>query len=355
MVKALDKYVFLRVLKYFFLSYLVFISLFVVVEFISHLDKFLETKNFEFGLIYVFSRVPLYTVRVLPISMLISTLVTVGDFSSTSELTVVKSLGISIYRFSLPIIVFSVFVFFLSVLINEILVPSSTRISREMYAKIEGKSFSFTLEGSVWFRKGRRVFISMDRADVKRRSGEKVMIIEVDENMVPIKRIDSERAIYKGGTEWILEGVVIRNLKEKSFKKMRSLEFDLGISLNDLLFNRVDPEMESFFSLLKSINHLKSMGYNVQSFIVDLYNKISIPFIAIIAALFGIPLGSYNPRNRKGYTVLVAAGLIVFLWFAISIFSALGKSGILPPLYASFSPEVGFASLALILLSRVHT
>ncbi len=354
-MRVLDRYVFLRVLKYFLLSYFVFISLFVVVEFIGHLDKFLEAGNLKFGLIYVLSRIPLYTVRILPVSMLISTLISVGDFSSTSELTVVKSLGISIYRFSLPIIVFSVLVFLLSVFVNEVFVPGATKLSRQMYAKIEGKAFSFSLEGSVWYKKGSKVFVNIGKVDVGKGRGEGITVVEVDENMFPVKRIDAKEGIYRWGTQWVLEDVFIRDIKNGTLNKLKTADYDLGISLNDLLFSKVDPEAESFITLLRNIQHLKDMGYNVNSFKVDLYNKISIPFIVIVAALFGVPLGSYNPRNRRGYTILVAAASIVLLWFAVSIFSALGKNGILPPLYASFSPEVGFASLALILFSRVHT
>jgi len=355
MVKVIDRYVFLRSLKYFLLSYIVFLSLFMLVEYMGHLDRFLEAQNLKFGFIYVLSRVPLYTVRILPISMLISSLVTVSDFSSTYELTVLKSLGISFYRFSAPILFLSLLVFAFSVFVDEAFVPKGVKVSREMYSRMGGKPFSFTIEGSVWFKKGKRTFVKMDRVDVKEGKGERVSIIKLDENLSPVERIDALEASYAGGTNWNLEGVIIRDLKRKVFKKERAMKLDLGISISDLIFYRVDPETESFLSLLRSIRHLRSMGYNVDRFFVDLYNKVSIPLIVIVAALFGIPLGSYNPKNRKGYTVLVAAGSIVLLWFTISIFNALGRNGILPPFYASFSPEVTFASLALILFSRVHT
>ena len=68
-----------------------------------------------------------------------------------------------------------------------------------------------------------------------------------------------------------------------------------------------------------------------------------------------IPLGVFNPRNKKGYTLVIAAALIVLMWITISFFTSLGKSGLLPPLYAAFAPEFMFLSIGLILLSRMET
>ena len=75
----------------------------------------------------------------------------------------------------------------------------------------------------------------------------------------------------------------------------------------------------------------------------------------IIVTLIGIPLGVYNPRNKKGYTVIVAALTVVIMWITVSFFLSLGKGGVLPPLYASLAPLFIFASVGLILLGRLDT
>jgi lipopolysaccharide export system permease protein len=100
---------------------------------------------------------------------------------------------------------------------------------------------------------------------------------------------------------------------------------------------------------------MEKIGYDARTYWVEFYTKFSIPLLPIIVALIGIPLGTYNPRNRKGYTLWVAIGLIVFMWIMISFFINLGKSGVLPPIYASFAPHILFLSVGLWLLARVET
>ena len=56
---------------------------------------------------YLWYATPQFIYYVLPVAGLVATLVTIGVLTRTSELTVMKACGISLYRVALPLLAFS--------------------------------------------------------------------------------------------------------------------------------------------------------------------------------------------------------------------------------------------------------
>ena len=354
MVKILDRYVFFEIAKYFFLSLSTFIVLFIVIDFVSNIDSFLKSGITD-GLLYVIYRIPLYMVRVIPVATLIATMVTLANFSSSSELTVVKSLGISLYRFSLPILFFALLSSMVSCLISELVIPQSIPLAKEIQYKVKKKKNLHISGNSVWFKRDSDLFVFMEQIDPKTFEAKRISIFFLGKEFSPVKRIDAFYGVNIKDGIWKLKDCFERDLLNLKVKSYPEKEIDLGIGKRDLVLTRIEPEIMSSISLYRVIRQLEKVGYDVRSYLVDLYSKFAISFLPLVVAVIGIPLGVFNPRNRKGYTLVIAAALIVLMWINISFFTSLGKSGLLPPLYAAFAPEFMFLSVGLILLSRMET
>jgi lipopolysaccharide export system permease protein len=354
MVKILDRYVFIEVARYFFLSLVTFIVLFVVIDFVSKIDSLLKSGITD-GFLYVTYRIPLYMVRVIPIATLIATMVTLANFSSSSELIVVKSLGISLYRFSLPILFFALLSSVVSCLINELVIPRSIPLAKEIQYKVKKKRNLHISGNSVWFKKSSDLFVFMKQIDTRTFEAKRISIFFLGKEFSPVKRIDAFYGINIKDGIWKLKDCFERDLLNLRVKSYPEKEINLGIGKKDLVLTRIEPEIMNSISLYRVIRQLEKVGYDVRSYLVELYSKFAISLLPLIVAVIGIPLGVFNPRNRKGYTLVIAAVLIVLMWITISFFTSLGKSGLLPPLYAAFAPEFMFLSIGLILLSRMET
>ena len=176
-MKILDRYVLKECATYFTLSLITFITLFAVIDTVSNIDIFIKF-GLKTGVSYIIGRIPLYMVRVIPIATLLSTMATLSKFSSTSELIVVKALGISLYRFSLPIISFSILISFLSLTIEDRMVPLGLRKVREIQA-LTGKSEEKVPFAGIWIKKGKEEFIHFTVYKPKERKGERVSFFKV--------------------------------------------------------------------------------------------------------------------------------------------------------------------------------
>jgi lipopolysaccharide export system permease protein len=355
MVKILDRYVLKESFKFFILALSTFLVLFLVIDFVSNVDTFMKVGLKE-GFLYVLCRLPLYAVRVIPIAVLISTMVTMSSFSSTSELIATKALGISVYRFSLPIIFLGLTASFVSLVLQELVVPPTVKIAKEIKFVALGKKKKelFVSANSLWFKTDNR-FVYMERFFPELGKAEKISIIKVTPNFIPVERIDAEFGKNVKGSEWELRNCYLRNLKKLSVDFQEVKHVNLGIDKKDLVFSKVEPETMGIVELFLLVNQLQKIGYDVTTLLVEMYSKLSISFLPVVVAIIGIPLGVFNPRNRKGYTLVIAALLIVAMWITVSLFLSLGKSGVLPPLYASFAPVFLFLSIGLVLLARVET
>jgi lipopolysaccharide export system permease protein len=195
----------------------------------------------------------------------------------------------------------------------------------------------------------------MEQIDPETFEAKRISIFFLGKEFSPVKRIDAFYGVNIKDGVWKLKDCFERDLLNLKVKSYPEKEIDLGIGKRDLVLTRIEPEIMSSISLYRVIRQLEKVGYDVRSYLVDLYSKFAISFLPLVVAVIGIPLGVFNPRNKKGYTLVIAAALIVLMWITISFFTSLGKSGLLPPLYAAFAPEFMFLSIGLILLSRMET
>ena len=104
----LDRYVSRLYLRVVALSFLALLGLFYISTFIDASDKLFKgvaTGTMVMQLLVY--KTPQFVYFVIPIAALLSVLVTFGTLSRTSELTVMKACGVSLYRVAVPVVLLS--------------------------------------------------------------------------------------------------------------------------------------------------------------------------------------------------------------------------------------------------------
>ena len=107
-MKSVDRYVLKQFIVTAIFALVAFTVIFVVIDLMENLDDFLD-RNATFGIIatYYLYFIPEILKLMLPVGMLLSALFTTGRLSTFSELTALKSSGMSLYRFMAPLLIFS--------------------------------------------------------------------------------------------------------------------------------------------------------------------------------------------------------------------------------------------------------
>jgi lipopolysaccharide export LptBFGC system permease protein LptF len=103
------------------------------------------------------------------------------------------------------------------------------------------------------------------------------------------------------------------------------------------------------------VSQLRSSGFNVVPYLVELHRKLAFPFVTLIMALIAVPFAVTTGNRGAMYGIGVGIVLAILYWTAISVFGAVGSGGLMSPALAAWAPNIIFGCVALYLLLTVRT
>jgi LPS export ABC transporter permease LptG/LPS export ABC transporter permease LptF len=338
----LDRYISRTYIKIVALSFLALLGLFHISTFLDRSDKIFkgQTNTAEVGRL-LFYMTPQFVYYVIPIAALLSVLVTFGLLSRNSELTVMKACGISLYRASLSVIVLSLAFSIAIFQLEQRLLAHANRQAEVLDAKIRGRT--------------PRIFDALNRRWVLGRDGaiyhytyfnpesKELAALRIYQPAADAWRLRSEtfadRAAYRTG--WVGHGVRIADFSTGTPRWQTYTERPLLLEPPDY-FDTEQPvaEMMSVGQLRRYVNELSASGLNVARLSVELQHKLAFPFVTLVMTLLAIPFGVSTGRRGALYAVGLGIVLALAYWIVTSLFVALGKSGLLTPWLAAWSPNI---------------
>ena len=168
------------------------------------------------------------------------------------------------------------------------------------------------------------------------------------------KRIDAKEVIWRG-TYWEFMDGFMRTFDHEGQGTTEYFEkniFPASETPNDLMKNIVRHIDEmSLRELYKEIQEMMLEGKDTLKNRVELYHKISYPFISVVLALLAIPLSLRSSRHGGVlfcFGINLAMGVVFSFLYAMGI--SLGFGGFFSPLFAAWGPFLLFSSLGFYLL-----
>lgn len=358
--RVLHRYVTREYLKIFSLSLSSLILIYVIVLFFQKVDIFIKNEA-PFLLIfqYLLYKIPEVIFQwTLPYAVLLSTLLTLGTFSRHSEITAMKAGGVSLYRITFPLFIIAFFITLISFLGNEYLVPLTNQETRHLLSvKVRKKQpTSFFKNYKIWYHSDHRIF-NIQLLDSKEKALRGFTLYQFDEHFQCIQRIDAREVRWTDG-KWKFYHGAIREFEEGGSIRMtpfRELEFSLPENWESFQTSERQSREMSYIELRNYIQKIQSSGYDSTRYLVDLYSKLSYPFLNLIMILIGIPFALKT--GRSGGTAL-SIGISVMIGFAYGvtfyIFLSFGKSGGLPPFLSAWTSTLLFGLTGIFTLMSIR-
>ena len=377
-MRILDRYLIKQFCFVLLFSLIAFWVIFLVVDLVEHLDKFIDKQAAFFVVVkYYFYYTPYILVLSLPVSMLLSSLFSLGQLAKHNELTAMKSAGISLYRILLPLFILA-FVMSLFVMgFGEILVPITYQKMMEVKTvEIEkGKRETNIILNNVFVQEEDGRIFHLATYDTKEKIGTGALVQRFEENRLKeeirakkvrwenngwlfedgVERIFSDSLAEPGHSEDLgkakLDSLPPNPTEEyQAFDKLFRL--DLKIKPEALAKRQKKPDEMGYFELADYVKIKKRSGQVVAKETTDLHLKIAFPFVNFIIVLFGAPLAA-NPK-RSGLAIGFAISLFIsFVYYTlIRMGQSFGYSEKLPPLLAVWAANILFVILGTILLVK---
>jgi LPS export ABC transporter permease LptF/LPS export ABC transporter permease LptG len=363
-LRLLDAYVTGTYIRIFVLTFAAALAVFYISTFIDHSDELFKGTVGPSTLLQYFAyATPQFVYYVLPLSVLIATLVTVGMLTGSSELIVMRACGVSLYRAAMPMLACAAIVGGLLFVMDATVLGTANRRADALDDQLRGGSRLVTphqpwrrgANGEVYhveaFDRDTQRFHALDvwRVDpamsrlIEQTWAREASYVQTDGNTAGLLRLQSgwTRAFDGDG-------------RSRHFHEFDTEVRALGAAAS---FAQEPPDARfmSFRELQAETSRLAAAGFDVLEQQVELARKVAFPFVGVIMALIAIPFAVTIGRSGTMAGIGVGVALALVYWGAISIAAALGAGGALHPALAAWAPNLLFAAGALYLLLTVRT
>ncbi len=357
----IDRYLVREYLVFLGIGALVGSVLFIVVDLLQTLDRFLRVKPpFVYILQHFAYRLPGELYKGLPMIVLIATVFLFLSLTRQRELDALKAAGISLYRASLPILLTAFAISLASVAFQETALPNINAKAEEVdRVKIRGLlPRHLQRQTQIWYRSSDTRFWRMALLDPAGRSMEGLMVVNIDRDFRLVDRLDARQARWTPDGWFLIDGVYrqVGPLNRVSVEAFDSRLVVMPEHIDDFIQVQNAPDTMSFLELRAYVNKLREGGHQAGRYIVQLYSKLSFPLVHVIMALVAIPFALLSPRSGGravgiGVSIVIAVGY----WIVHSMAMAFAQADLLPPALAAWTANIVFAGLGTALFLSART
>ncbi len=359
-MKILTRYILWEFLKPFILSLAAFSVIIMIIQVFNDIRIIMEFKpGFFLTLKYFFLQIPFLLIQIVPIAVLMAVLFSLSHLSKSSELIAMRAGGVSIFLVAFPLFVSGLVICCLSILVNETIVPKTTRMVR--HAKVveiqkqPEETSSRSRQNISMIGAGNRIY-HIGSFDGNTNTMTDILILEFDRDTHLKSRVDAKSAIYEG-ERWVFNGGYLRLFggddAEVSARAFDHEPVPLEEKPQDFLKEQKEPQELSLMELVGYVRQLKLNGSDYHKELVELHTKIAFPFGCIILAILGIPWG-WTMGKYSGVVFSFGVCLLVAFFYigGMQIGHTLGDSGVLSPAIAMWFMNFFFGVLGPLLLVR---
>lgn len=308
-------------------------------------------------------QVPSFIEDVSVFLVILSTMITLFVFSIKSEVTIMKSAGLSFWNILLPIILtaFMVGVFFITVF-NPVSILASKKFNQLEQQLIEKEEVNLLAPtNGIWLKQENintpreEIVIRADKIYRKDLCLLNVSLWFFDKNQQFYKKIDA-KSMLLSDNKWQLQDVVINDEVNINQPK-KTLEIPTNLKsefiAKKILNNFEDEKLFSIYDLPGLISDLKASGFSPRKFVVYYNSLLNKPFLFVAMVLIAGFFAVNNVRNRNNVILFVMgimSGLI--LYTGLIIVNAFGASGLIPTFLATWTISIILLSLSVLLIFR---
>jgi LPS export ABC transporter permease LptF/LPS export ABC transporter permease LptG len=317
---------------------------------------------------YLINLIPFILYNVTPLCALVAVLITFGAFNRTSELTAMKSSGLSLYRIITPVLFVTLLISAGLFVFDEFYLPNANRRQEALLNVIKDKpTQTFSRPDRQWISgqtnnagEPSRIFY-YQYFNAERDTFANLTVFEFDPTTFSLqRRIFASSArwdprvdnwVFDKGWERTFSGETIASYKPFTVAAFPEIKEQPSYFKKEYV-----PSQEMNYGELSAyIDDLRVSGFDTKRLVVQLYKKIAYPLITLVMAILAIPFALSMGKQGSLTGIAVAISLAITYWVVALIFESLGNVNTLPALLAAWTPDLLFGIAGAYLLLRTPT
>lgn len=359
----INRHIFRELLSPFFISlfFLTFVFLMTRIPEITNMVVNYNADISSIGLLVAYT-LPRFLEFTIPMSVMISILLTFMRMSGENEIVALKGAGVSLYRLLPPVLVFCLAGVLLSMWVTVFGVSWGKLSLKKKMIEIAGSNIDMALQERQFNSKIDNILIYVSHVDMNTKMLKDVFIEDRrTKGVVGICAAPSGKLIRSEDgrvyTIRLYDGVI--NQVDADEKTVSSIEFgsyDINIDLNRMNNgnNTITKDLDER-SLVELVGFIRS-GITDKALLtealMELHEKFSVPFACLSLGVLAFPLGvqSASLRRSSGFGL----GLFFFFlyYFLLAAGWSAGEAGNYPPVIAMWLPNLLMGGVGIYFLIR---
>lgn len=329
-----------------------FISIYLVIDFLERYSKFNRAGATTADiLLYFICKIPEIIFQTTPMAVLMGTILAVGTLAKNSEITAMRSSGVSLFQLGRPLLATAMAISLLLLFMQEFITPLANEkmLYIEQVVVKKKDSSAFFRRDNIWHKDQDLILqAKIFNPDTSKLEG--ITLWEIGTGIRPVARIDADKGspaeggwnLSRARKTWFSDSGEITSITQDSlFVKLDLIDSDLKLvakSAGDM----------GFTALRQYCRTIRENGYDATRYQTILYSKISLPFAALVMAFLGIPFSLRDGRSG-GIGVGIGISIVIgFSYFIInSLLLSLGQAGAIQPMLAAWTANILFAAAGL--------
>lgn len=346
-IRILDRYIFKEVFLTFIFGICAFSAVFIGSGTLFRIAQYITDYGASFvsvAKIFIFS-LPGVVIWTFPMSMLLASLLTFGRLSGSSEITAMKSCGISFHRIAMPAIVLGFVVSIFAMLFNEYAVPwANEAYNNVLYYEIQGNTSPQSQEHIILkeIDKGQiQRLVYARRYDASTNTMQGVTMQDFQEGKV--RHVENAEYAEWQGDSWLMHQGVVYDISDGTAEHTLHFEEQLlpiNQSPRQIIREQKKPEELTMKELKAQIEIMRSQYVNTKKLETELHQRFTIPLASLIFTLVGVPLGLRPHRNSSSVGFAFSIVIIFVYYSLMTMAGAIAQSGAMEPVYAVWIPNL---------------
>lgn len=346
------------VLKQFIPVFLVTMIFFVVLlqlaDLFGNMWQYMNNEVPISSILYIsFLYIPKCISFSLPIALLFAISFTLGNLYANNELIAIFGSGISLIRFTSPLLISGILLCFISFYFEDLVVIPSYKQKNATSMELKGLKSTFSNTNVTIISGQGNVIYNLDYYNDEAMTMSNVIVIKRDVNGSFISRLDGESAKWNSD-ESLWEFQKCRLFMWDSMENY--IEEKNFTSYSDPMFNE---EPDTFRKVTRNVDEmpitdakqwilsLKKAGLPYRDSLTDYYARFSFALTPFIVAMISCALGGKFKKNILLMSLLSSLILSVVYYVIQMIMALMAKLGHIPPFAGAWTSVIIFLFVGL--------
>lgn len=357
-MNRIDRYVASYFWGYFIGGLLVFVTLMSAIDVMSNMVQYTGVSG-AVWLRYYGYYIPELIYRMIPVACLLATIMTISTLQKGNELTALFSVGMSLARVSVSIVISVLLNCGLVLYMSDQLLPRFAKQKNFIFyheIKKNPSLYSTVKTDRIWYRSKDMIF-NIKTLNEKAQKAQGLALYFFNSNWDLVQMVTAKDVDLLGSQWQLHDGAVTIFSEDSSFpmtSKFKEKTIVMGEDAKDLSSTANTSDILSLSELSAYIQKNKEAGLDTLRYEVDYHSKYGFALAGFVMTALGIPFSV--GRARSGGLMLnvgISMGLVFGYWIFYSSALTLGNHGEIPPVLAAWLPNVSFFGLSIFALWRL--